>query len=111
MKQWRFDIGSCVLLGFALAAPAIIGVAPGPIRVIVAVLLTTVVPGYALLRPMALGDVGVVAVSAVAVSLATTSLTALVLGYLAVWSWPACAGVLTGVTAGGVAAQAMEAER
>jgi hypothetical protein len=111
VKRWRLDTGSWALLGFAAAAPAILGVASGPIRVVVAVLLTTVVPGYALLRPMALGDVGVVAVSAVAVSLAITTLTALVLGYLAVWSWPACAGVLTAVTAGGVAAQATGRER
>ena len=106
MRHWHLDRGSLLLLGFALAALPILGLAPGPIRVVVAVLLTAVVPGYALLRPMALGDAVVVAVTAVALSLATTALASLTLGYLAIWSWPACAGVLTAVTAGAVAAHA-----
>jgi hypothetical protein len=79
--------------------------------VLVAVLLAAVVPGYALLRPMALGDAVVVAVTAVALSLSTTALTSLALGYLAIWSWPACAGVLAAVTAVAVLAHATGAER
>jgi hypothetical protein len=111
MMRWHLDRGCLLLLGFALAALPTLGWASGPIRVVVAVLLTTVVPGYALLRPLALGDAVVVAVGAVALSLATTTLASLALGYLAVWSWPACAGVLSAVTAAAVVAHATGAER
>ncbi len=111
MSRWHLDPMSVLLLGFAAEALPILAVAAGPMRVIVAVLLTAVVPGYALLRPMALGDRVVVAVSAVAASLAITALASLALNYLAIWSWPACAGVLMAVTAGAVAVHARGAAR
>lgn len=111
MTHQYLDRRSWQLLGFAVAALPILGWAPGPIRVVVAVLLTAVVPGYALLRPMALGDAVVVAVAAVALSLAITAMASLALGYLAIWSWPACAGVLAAVTAVAVMTHATGAER
>ena len=80
MRHWHPDRRSLQLLGFALAALPMLSWAPGPIRVLVAVLLTAVVPGYALLRPLALDDSVVVAVAAVALSLSTTALTSLTLG-------------------------------
>ena len=61
------------VVGLRVASLPALGWAPGPIRVLVAVLLAAVVPGYALLRPIALGDAVVVAVAAVALSLSTTA--------------------------------------
>ena len=111
MKYWNLHRGSLLLLGFALAALPILGLTSGPIRLVVALLLTTVVPGYAIVRPMALGDAVVVAVAAVALSLAITTLASLTLAYLTVWSWPACASVLIAVTAGAVAVHPTRGER
>src|SRR5947208_3655223 len=110
MRRGHLDRRSRLMLWFALAALPIPGLSGGPLRGVVAVLLAAFVPGYAVLRPMALRDVVVVAVGAVALSLAITTLVSLALDYLAIWSWPACAGVLAAVTIVAVAADAMRAQ-
>lgn len=104
MNHWRLDYGSWLLLSFALTAVPLLVLAPGAVRVVVAVLLAGVVPGYAVVRPIGLHDAAVVVVSSIAASLAITTLVSLGLGYLAVWSWPSCASLLAAITAGGVVA-------
>lgn len=100
MNGWRLDRESGLLLAFAAVAVPILAVAPGALRVVVAVLLVGVVPGYAVLRPLGLGDPAVVLVASVATSLAITTLISMALGYLMAWSWPSCAALLAAVTAG-----------
>ena len=104
MNRWRLDHGSWLLLSFALVAVPALALAPGAVRVVVAVLLAGVVPGYAVVRPIGLRDPAIVVVSSVAASLAITALSSLALGYLMVWSWPSCAAVLAAITAGGAVA-------
>lgn len=115
MRRWRFDSTSLLLLGFALAAGPTIALAPAPVRVIVALLLIGVVPGYSIVRPMRLGDPSqamppVIALSAIASSLSITALVSTTLMYATVWSWPLCAVVLAVVTTAGVLVETRRAQ-
>jgi uncharacterized membrane protein len=102
MRTWRFDSTSLLLLEFAVLAGPTLAMAPSPVRVMVAVLLVGVVPGYAIVRPLRLEAHDITMLLAVACSLSITVLVSTALIYATIWSWPLCAVVLALVTAAGV---------
>ncbi len=102
MRTWRFDATALLLLEFAVLAGPTLALAPAPLRVIVAVLLFGVVPGFAVVRPLRLPANDVSALLSIACSLSITVLVSIALIYATIWSWPMCAVVLALVTAAGV---------
>jgi uncharacterized membrane protein len=110
MRTWRLDSTALLLLEFAVVTGPTLALAPAPVRVIVAVLLFGVVPGYAVVRPLRLQANDVTALLSVACSLSLTVLVSIALIYATIWSWPLCAVVLAMVTVGGVLLNARQVE-
>ena len=74
--------------------------APGTARLAAALLVSCVVPGAVLVRPLGIPDRALAAALVVASSLAVTTLVSTALMYAGHWSWPACAGGVAVVTLG-----------
>jgi|EndMetStandDraft_8_1072994.scaffolds.fasta_scaffold373146_2 hypothetical protein len=87
-----------VVFAVVTAAALLVLWSPDAARLAAALLVTAVLPGTVLVRPLAIPDRALAAVLAIATSLAITTLVSTALMYMGYWSWPACAAGIAAVT-------------
>lgn len=86
--------------GAAAVAVLVSGEAASVGRVAVALALTCLAPGAIAVRAIGITDRTQALALAIALSLAVTTVIATALMYAGLWSWPACAVLVTAATAG-----------
>lgn len=100
----RLDVHTALVGAAGALLPLLIIVGlPQPAQAVLAVALLALVPGYAIIRLMPLGEALLTVLVSVAVSLGLATAVSTALLYLSVWSWQACAIVLGMVTLGACA--------
>lgn len=97
----RLDVHTALVGAAGALLPLLILIGlPQPAQAVLAIALLALVPGYAIIRLVPLGELSLTLLVSVALSLGLATVVSTVLLYLSVWSWQGCAIVLGIVTLG-----------